>query len=101
MTNMIGYSNIHAYMQGKYIQSMFTETKVETDTTAESKFASFGMSKAEHVATKQLAESGACDALEAAAEGVPICGIVKFLAWCFEHLWDLSQNTPSSQSGYL
>lgn len=32
LTNMIGYSNIHAYMQGKYIQSMFTEDKQETTT---------------------------------------------------------------------
>jgi len=99
MTNMIGYSNIHAYMQGKYIQSMLTETKTEEKVIGH--IASFAMSQATKQATKEIARIGLCDTLEVAADGVPVCGIVHFLAWCWNNLWDLNQNTPSSQSGYL
>ena len=99
MTNMLGYHNIHAYMQGKYIQSMMSETKKETKPVG--KIASFGMSQAKKAAKSELADLGACDAMEVAADGVPVCGIIRFLAWCYEHLWDLAQNTPSSQSGKL
>ena len=85
MTNMIGYSNIHAYMQGKYIQSMFTETKTEEKVSG--KVASFAMSEATKQATKEIARIGLCDTLEVAADGVPVCGIVHFLAWCWNNLW--------------
>lgn len=94
MTNMIGYTDIHAYMQGKYIQSMLSEIKTKEKLTG--KIASFAMQKATKAIGKQIAEKGVCDTLEVAADGVPVCGVIKFLAWCWEHLWDLNQNTPSS-----
>lgn len=61
MTNMLHYWNIHAYMQGKYVQSMFTETKTEEKVSG--KVASFAMSEATKQATKEIARLGVCDSL--------------------------------------
>jgi hypothetical protein len=73
---------------------MFTETKLEEKITE--RIASFGMAVAEKQAIKAVVRAGVCDSLKVAADGVPVCGIVKFLAWGYKHLWNLSQNAPSS-----
>merc|ERR1712194_346359 len=99
MTNMINYHNIHAYMQGKYIQSLFTETKTKEKVTGH--IASFAMKQATKQATKEIARIGLCDTLMTAADGIPVCGVVKFLAWAWNNLWNLNQSAPSSQSVYL
>ena len=41
----------------------------------------------------------ACDALTTAADGIPVCKIVHFVAEISGDFWDVGQNTPSSQSG--
>lgn len=42
---------------------------------------------------------GFCDALRVMSDGLPVCGTVKILYAVSTHMWDLAQNTPSSQSG--
>lgn len=37
--------------------------------------------------------------MRAMSDGLPVCGTVKVLYAVATHMWDLSQNTPSSQSG--
>jgi len=73
---------------------MFTETKTKEKITEH--VASFAIHVAEKQTMKEIAKIGLCDTLEVAADGVPICGLVKFVAWCWNNLWDLNQNTPSS-----
>ena len=93
-------SNIHSYSQGKYIQSVFNETKV-----GETWFQHYESAVASYAITK--VESAACDALKDAAisytfkitDGIPVCKIVKFVAKVTGNFWDLGQNTPSSQAG--
>ena len=56
------------------------------------------MSAVASYAVKYL-ENDACEALTAAADGIPVCKIVNFVAEISGDFWDLGQNTPSSQSG--
>ncbi len=42
------------------------------------------------------AEDAICDAVEAAADGIPVCGIVEFFAVITGGFWDIGQNTPTS-----
>jgi hypothetical protein len=82
-------NDIHSYYQGKYIQSMFSENK-----TAKSEVAKFEDAVASY-AIKSI-EADACAALQIAADGIPVCKIVNFIASISGDFWDIAQNTPSS-----
>lgn len=38
----------------------------------------------------EIAEMGICDSLEVMADGVPVCGVVRFMHWAYEHFFDMS-----------
>lgn len=73
---------------------MFTEAKAEQTAVqqAVSSVASYAMNEV---------EQDACEALTDAADGIPVCRIVKFIASVTGDFFDLFQNTPSSQSGEI
>lgn len=56
------------------------------------------MHQVEKAAVK-YADETVCVSMMTATGGFPVCGTIKFLVWGWNHLWDLDQKTPSSQSG--
>jgi hypothetical protein len=117
LMNELKYDDVHAYMQGKFLQSMFSENKLTQDQSESimGHVSSFGVHEVEGVmeakakaeaekdlgdAGKAILQRGFCEAMRVQAGGFPVCGTVKILYSVCTHMWDLAQNTPSSQSGW-
>lgn len=64
--------------------------------TTDEKISSYAVHEVKKEAKDEMEHYGVCDSLELATDGFPVCGVVKFLAWIWNNMWDLSQNTPSS-----
>lgn len=90
--NGIDFSDIHSLSQGKYVTVGISQDEPDQSTAQESikNLASYA---------KQEAKGFVCDAAEAAAEGFPVCGTIKFFTDMTSGFWDLFQDTSSSISG--
>ena len=85
---------MHTYSQGKYVQSMFSEKKTG-QTSGATKYQKATQDIASYAVT--YIEGAACDAVRAAADGIPVCKITKFVADLFSDFFDdLGNNAPSS-----